>query len=575
MRWQTTCTTVALVAACAMSWMGSAGSAHADPVPSAPSIGQGELVRRSSPSSESASETADRARHGLQGQLSGSALGSPVALPIPDSWTGAPECEGLKTLVVRLLWSTENGQDTEEPWTLRRPSPSGCLPAADWERLARDTLSAARGEGWIVTRLTMQPLDPQGQAVMILRLLSLKAIHWPDGGTQGSRYGWAVPLGRPLRLFDLDDLIERVGRLRSNDIHVVVNPDAELHAATVVVRNESRRTLTGDSSVLVRRALWSVSGGVAAENPLDMGDRWSLSLQRSGVPGGSVSSLNLGAEWLVFGGVAKVSTSRSLTVVPGDASGSIPLSTTQNEWQVSFSRTLYRDAHTVWSWSPQWDTKRIAADFEGARVQSLSPRVSIIEIGTTLQRLWDSRAVLVANSRLRHGFQCCGATIDNRVGALDSSAAHAQFNSVQASAVLSQPWIWRERQWQWLSVAQAFHSSRGLYPTEDFSLASPSAVDGVFKAQALVDTGWSLRTGTGTGWAWPADGWHLQTTASLAYAKGKRYFDGVHRHLFGISLDGALEYRTARISLMAFLPGHGQDLESEHPSLQLGMSIVW
>ncbi len=539
------------------------GAWAADPAPSA--SGEAiERIRRTDPLTDSAGDTAQKAKQSLgQAPAPGAA---PAAITLPATWLDRNGCATLTAMQVRLQWLDGAGAERSQTHATHQLD-GPCTGTRALQDSVSGMLDQLRAQGFVITQVLLQERDAQGVATLEVTVLSLAQVQWPDGQIHNDRYGLDLRAGEPLRLSALDEVVELMGRLRRNKVHLDINPDTALRTAGLVVSNQEGPATHLLSSLNLRRDLNTWANNLEVENTLGLQERWGVSALYSDLPGGSAQTVGLDLDVPWGSHLFSLSTSQSSTLTPvrsGDSTST--LRSDEQDYRVGWKHTLYRNSQSAFNLSLDWQNKDIAATYLGVGLRSLSPKLSLLNLEGNLKHLNRDGTVWVANLGYSSGLRCCGANDDSALGVDDPSAAHAQFERWQAWAVYARPLPFGPRDLSLNLVGQYFYSPVGLFPGVEFAMASPLAVDGVFRTQSLADKGWSAKATISLALQLAENLPPAQLALSCAYAEGIRYNDGLSRTLYGATLELNFNLHKAAWTLYLYLPGQNSWMQNEAPA---------
>ncbi|WP_417836297.1 ShlB/FhaC/HecB family hemolysin secretion/activation protein [Thalassospira tepidiphila] len=206
-----------------------------------------------------------------------------------------------------------------------------CLTTTDLEQLLAAVNDALRGSGFITTRAYLQPQELANQVLEITIVEGrIEDILLGDNTTEDkTQLSFAFPnsSGDLLNIRDIEQGLDQMNRLRSNNAKMQVSPGTQAGLSVVNVTNEATRpyrfTFGRDNSGSSSTGKLQNTAAMTADNVLSINDAWSLNYSKTARDFGSatlseslsgVLSVPIGYSTLTYSG----SYYRYSTLVSGD-----------------------------------------------------------------------------------------------------------------------------------------------------------------------------------------------------------------------------------------------------------------
>lgn len=272
---------------------------------------------------------------------------------------------------------------------------SRCLNVSDIERLMAEVTAVYIQKGYITSRVYLAEQDLQG-GILILQVVegTLERVDVEDNDANSiSLFNvFSGEIGQPLNLKDIEQAVDQINRLQSNNVTTSIAPGASTGESVLTLKNQMRKPWninilydnygsesTGEEQATVNFAL---------DNPLGFNDYLSLTHNRT-TPyhdderGSKSSSMTyvvpFGYSTFSFNG------SRSNYTSPLNLANGVSLSAsgTSDNFSLRLDHTLFRDRNSKWKVSSTLINKESKNFLEGQFLSVSSRKLSTIDIGSS------------------------------------------------------------------------------------------------------------------------------------------------------------------------------------------------
>jgi hemolysin activation/secretion protein len=328
-----------------------------------------------------------------------------------------------------------------------------------------------------------------------------EALVLEDGGQESIRLSSAFPIkvGELLNLRDLEQGIDQVNRLSSNNAKLNILPGVAKGASRVVITNKMSRPfharIDTDNQGSESTGKQQVGLTLIADHLLNMNEvllftyRQSI-LNDNALQSSQSTSVNVS---IPFGyTTTSFSLSQSAYGLPIDLASGVEAEARGDNTNISLNleRLMYRDQKTRLSIMSNFTIKTSENYFNDQLLVTNSRTLSILKLGSSLSTsFWGNVAsVDLAYSR---GLGIVGALVDQPD--LPDWAPRAQFNMFTLGASFSRPFRWQERNFSLSSALTAQHSLDTLYGSEQISIGGLYSVRGFTDSSLAGDRGYYSR----------------------------------------------------------------------------------
>lgn len=420
----------------------------------------------------------------------------------PKADGGDTACRDVKQIVIdgaSLL-------PDEERESITGPFLNTCMSLFDIERLLTQVTSFYINKGYVGARVYIQPQE-LNQGVLKLTAIEgiVEKIQLNDGGQNSVNLTTAFPdvEGNVLNLRDIEQGLDQVNRLLSNNAKMELAPGEEAGGTIVSINNNPARRVRGglsfDNTGSSSTGENQVGLSVSVDNLLNLNDLLSLSHRRTiasdsstqharsetlfyAIPYGPLtfSLLNSRSEYAS----AFTSAANNVLVSSGDS-----VSTT-----VAVDYVAYRDVRNRVNFNSSL-TRKTNENFLNDVFLGVSSRtLSIFDLVGNWSVLIDGGSVSL-NLGHSMGLDIMGALKDQ--DGIPDSAPKAQYKKWTTGASLSKFFKIGAQDYAFTSLLSAQYASDALYGTEQFLIGSPFNVRGFRNSSISGDRGYYTRNELG------------------------------------------------------------------------------
>jgi len=469
---------------------------------------------------------------------------------------------------------------------LLRPYLGQCLGVSDIERLMGDVTAHYVNRGYIAARVYLGPQDlSSGRLELTVVEGILKTLRIEDGGAQSispaNTFPWVS--GRVLDLRDIEQGLDQVNRLASNNATMSIEPGAQPGESDVVVTNTpgNRWHLTATADTFGSKPTGRAQGSVTAslDNVMGFDDFVSVTDRRTLHPDGnrrnSVSdsvTYTIPFGWTLLSTGLSYSSYASVFRTPAN----LEMHSTGNAKNAYLraDRVVYRDRDNLLTLSGTVTRKESTTFLAEQRVDVSSRALTVGDLDLSL-RTRAAGGVLFLGAGLSHGLRWFNALDD--ADHLPDTAPHAQFDKQRASASWSRQFALGGSSLDIGSQISGQYSKQVLYGSEQMSVGGVYSVRGFEDSSLANDIGWMWRNDVGLTTPMQvgslAGSWRPYLGLDTGRVRG-RHQDGDAGRLSGAAL--GLQLRVAKVALdtyvMAPIGGHSAFPDAK-ASVQASLSI--
>lgn len=445
-------------------------------------------------------------------------LDNPPGAAEPETFPHLEEKEGAPCLEVKEV--RISGATLLNSRVLRKiaaPYENQCLSLAGINNLLRDITNAYIEKGYVTSRAF---IDTNQNADGILQIMvvegTVQEIIINDGERNRIYQGKAAfpgLAGKPLNLRDIEQGLDQLNRLPSNNAVMELEPGSELGGTLVKVYTPDSRTWRGNVRLdnLGQRSTGKTQYSLSFEkdNYVGLGDQlavywtedtpfWERSF-RSGDEIGRNNSLSsylsfpLGY-WTIY---ANASTSKYHTTIFGEMANYKTNGET-NSGSLQLERVVHRDANSKTSASIGLNLRDTNTFIEGFYLESSSYRLSTLETSLSHnRRIWGG----VGSIRMSYtrGLPWFKAGHDFSSG---PSAPKSKFDKYSATLSWYKPFAVGEQRLYWNAMAHGQLAPQTLYGAERISVGGRNSVRGFHEDSITGDKGFYFRNELGWNAPW-------------------------------------------------------------------------
>lgn len=318
-----------------------------------------------------------------------------------------------------------------------------CLGVAEIEAILGDITSAYVLRGHVAARAYL-PAQNLGSGQLEITVIEGKvsSIRIEDGGTGSVSKGNAFPgvEGRILNLRDLEQGIDQINRLASNNAKLDIAPGDQPGESIVVIRNEPRSrvhfNIGYDNQGDTNTGKYQTGSTLGLDNPLGFDDYVTAS-HRETTPGDKDRKYS-GSDSLLYSipfgyTTATLGRSRSHYAAPVALPSGLELISSGNTTtsNLTVDRVMYRDQASKATLGATLTTKQSRNYLAGNLMQVSSRNLTVLDIDGSLATAFGG-GVLLSNAGISEGLTAMGAMKDP--DGLPDSAPKAQFRKYRLGA---------------------------------------------------------------------------------------------------------------------------------------------
>lgn len=448
-------------------------------------------------------ENNERLRREQQERLSQPQATPEINVPeVPQPATATPKenepCQDVKEIVLQGA----NNLDADEQKRLTAPFVGRCISLSDINSLLAVITNAYVAKGLVTARAYIAPQDMSAGKLEILVVEGkVDQLLLEDGKKNNSiNLATAFPgmKGRPLSLPDLEQGLDQVNRLASNNATMDIQPGNGIGASTVVIKNQPRKIWSAGASVdnygSKSTGINQLGVNAALYNLTRLNDMINLSQSRSfpyakvGI-GQVANSASYSVPYGYYTFTLSWSGSEYDSQVTGTA-GAFETTGTTDQTTLKADRVVYRGKAGRAALAFDITTKKTRNYVLGELISASSRNLSIANLGGNfVSSLWGGGLTLeLAYSQ---GLGILDAEEDN--DALPDFVPRAQFQRINYGFTWNKPFSLGEQSLSFSSQLQGQYGLDALYSSEQISVGSYYSVRGFRETSVSGDRGVYVR----------------------------------------------------------------------------------
>lgn len=420
--------------------------------------------------------------------------GSTIEMPTPAA-TRSDACTTIRSI--------EFASMTRYPAARFAPeiaaATGSCVRLEAINALLRAVTNAYVADGHVTSRAVVGPQDLRDGTLRVTVIEGeLEAVEPAPGGPNRRSLAAAFPglAGEILNLRDIEQGLDQLNRLASNDATIDIQPGRTEGTSRLVVANRRkddrvRVELAADNSGQAATGRYQSTLSLEADNLLGTADFWSVYYSRDAMQRRARGTEGLGGFVSQPYGPATLSVSGGLyrydSVIQGQnqrfASGG-------ESWNllVNLDRLLLRDAETKLVASASLRLTDTENSIRGIRLRTSSYRLVTAGLsGQLQQRVGQGLASLSLG--VRRGIDALGAN----AAAAGPGGPRLEFTKLSATAAYQRRLTVRERDIFYAGQLVAQATDRPVFPAERFGLGGPGTVRGFLEDGLSGDNGFFTR----------------------------------------------------------------------------------
>ncbi|AWK42767.1 ShlB/FhaC/HecB family hemolysin secretion/activation protein [Photorhabdus laumondii subsp. laumondii] len=364
---------------------------------------------------------------------------------------------------------------------------SRCLTLPDINELVRKVSNAYIERGYVTSRAGLRAQDlSTGTLIITVSEGKVESITL-DGETSLSlKMAFPGMVGKTLNLRDIEQGMEQLNRLPSQQITIDIQPGKQPGYSAVILKRISTRLPVGaslgiDNSGQKSTGTGQINASVNVDNLLHLADQWSLSVSRNNDFRNNHRSRSLSSnvtipygDWLF-----------NYQYAWNDSFQDIPIGLQSYRYEgdnqthrLAINRTLYRDGEQKLALNAGITHRQTANLFAGKKLSISSPILSVANLGLNYSSVL-AGGYITFNPALSYGLPVLGATKDDPYF---PDAPRSQFRKFSLSVSYFIP---ISDSIYYLSSVYGQTTPYNLYASERLSLGGQYSVRG-FKEQYLT-----------------------------------------------------------------------------------------
>lgn len=476
---------------------------------------------------------------------------APPKISVPE--LGVP-CRDIREL--RIEGATRLPEADRQ--VLQRGFSGRCLGSSDLEAILARLTKIYIDRGYVTTRAYL-PAQDLRTGTLVVRVVegtierfdidsSRAAAQWPPGA-------FPAKPGDLLNLRDLEQGIDQINRLASNDAQLDLRPGSEPGQSVVLVRNAARRPvrllLTYDSLGARATGRDSLAATLSLDSLLGLNELVSLthreSVPHDGEHKSRADALAFSVPWGYSTVSLDLSESRYANLIVTPAAVGLLSEGRTTVAGLTLDRVVYRDRASRVSLAGRLGTQDSRAWLAGQFLDVTSRQQTTLDLSAS-----GFTAALggIANGRFgfTRGLPALGG-IDDPVG-LPDDLPHARFRKVNLDLGFSRRFLMADRPWLWSSQFSAQHAFDTLFGAQQISIGGVSTVRGFFDSSLSGDDGAIWRNELGLPFALEAGAGRVYAAYDIGKVRNRA--PGVPSGtLSGITLGASFQYRALSVEVSA------------------------
>jgi hemolysin activation/secretion protein len=369
-----------------------------------------------------------------------------------------------------------------------------CLGVAEIERLLSELTLWYVGRGFITTRVYLPSQDlSHGRLELLVVEGVVEKISVQDGERHSVAASHVFPgmVGRVLNLRDIEQGLDQINRLASNDARMQLEPGSQPGGSVIVVANAPKSRFKfnasydnqGTESTGKRQA----GLGASVDNPFGWGDFFSYN-HHEALPADRArrfSSADALSYWLPFGYYSfalNASHSRYASSIVTPAAREFGISGNADNASIRLDKVLYRNQKTRLTLAGALTGKDTKNYLAGELLNVSSRKLSVFDLDSSLTTAWLG-GVLGFDLGYARGLTQFGALRD--FDNLPDGVPHAQFGKVKYGASFSRPFRVAEQDVTFSSQLSGQRAQDTLYGSEQL------LIGGIYSVRGFVNTTYS------------------------------------------------------------------------------------
>lgn len=377
-----------------------------------------------------------------------------------------------------------------------------CLNVGDIERILAEITKHYIDRGFITARAYLPPQDlSKGHLEILVIEGGVEKIMLDDGNTRSVSIGNVFPgiEGNLLNLRDLEQGIDQINRLSSNNAQLDIQPGEKPGASRVIVHNQTRSPYRfnvsadnqgSDSTGKIQAGLTASADHLLGFNELfSVAHRESVPSDYARQYSGS-DSVNFSIPFGYTTLSMSASHSRYASTIRVPSGLSLIASGTNQTDNLRLDRVVYRDQTTRASLSAMVTTKQSRNYLDGQYLGVSSRNLTVLDLDSSLTTGFAGGSITLDLGYAR-GLNAMGALHD--MNNLPDWAARAQFGKFKAGFNYTRPFRMLGKDASFTSQMTGQHTGTTLYGSEQIAIGGLYSVRGFVRNTLSGDNGYYWR----------------------------------------------------------------------------------
>lgn len=370
---------------------------------------------------------------------------------------------------------------------LAKPYLSSCLTAGNINELVRQVSNTYIEKGYVTSQAGLSAQD-LSNGILTIRVMEGKVSAILLDGESPLALKMAFPgmVGQPLNLRDIEQGMEQLNRLLSQQITIDIQPAEQPGYSDVMLKRTASRlpvnaSLGIDNSGQKKTGQEQMNATLGLDNLLHLADQWSISASHNS------DFRHHYRNWNVTAGVTlpygywsfhyQYAQNRSFQMIPA-GTGNYRHESQGQTHQFRLNRTLYRDGQQKLALNMGLVRRQTANIAAGTKLSVSSPTLSAVSLGANYSTTL-AGGYLTFNPTFSRGLDIWGATKES---AGDRDALRSRFRKLSLSSSYFMPVT---NDIYYLTSLYGQFTPDNLYASERLSLGGQYSVRG-FKEQNLI-----------------------------------------------------------------------------------------
>ncbi len=386
--------------------------------------------------------------------------------------------------------------------SLRKPYLDQCLTLDDIDNLIRDVTNLYIDKGYVTTRAYLPEQDIQDGSLLINLVEGTIESVILQEGTYAEKKALQTVFpeleGKILNIRDLEQGLDQMNRLPSNNVTLELLPGKEVGTTSVQIKNKNQKSFRlyvgMDNSGSRSTGTAQRKFRLGKDNLFKVNDSWLFSISNDNLDSDIAKSRNIAVSFSVpYGYWTLSAASNYFEYTSSVASTNTTFSTSGNSFvnSISINRIVHRNQRSKTSFDIGVTSRKNLNFIQGNRIDVGSRKLSIGKLGLNHSHQLLG-GLLTLNFVYERGLRILGALED--VPALAYGESSAQFEKYTNYLSYNRPIIIKNKTRALYSVMfSGQHSDDDLFSSEQISVGGQRSVRG-FKEEILSgDTGGYIR----------------------------------------------------------------------------------